>query len=90
MTELEQIYKATCEDLARLRYRERILLDQSGAMSDESNESAGFGQILKGLEERRLKSSFYVGLSATSPDVDSVSVLSRNSAYPLIHVDNYF
>lgn len=29
VAELEQIYKATCEDLGRLRYIERNILDDS-------------------------------------------------------------
>ena len=29
VTELEQIYKATCEDLERLRLNEKYMLDQS-------------------------------------------------------------
>lgn len=45
LTELEQIYKATCEDLERLRHIERCTLeDQSfddGADSD-SDESTSF------------------------------------------------
>jgi len=29
ITELEQVYKATCEDLERLRLNEKFVLDQS-------------------------------------------------------------
>ena len=43
VTELEQIYKATCEDLERLRHTERNLLDCIFDMNDsESDESTSF------------------------------------------------
>jgi hypothetical protein len=56
LTELEQIYKATCEDLERLRHIERNTLEGSLEMNDsESDESTSFYQM---LQQQRRKGSF--------------------------------
>lgn len=99
LTELEQIYKATCEDLERLRHIERYTLEeQSGndITSSNSEESTSFYQMLHGLQQRRT-SSFKNTLSPSmkfsggiSSEQDSFSVMSRNSGQPLIHVENYY
>ena len=40
VAEYEQIYKATCENLSRLRYSQNILIDED-FYSLDSNESEG-------------------------------------------------
>lgn len=48
LTELEQIYKATCEDLERLRHIERNTLEGSQDLGgSESDESTSFYQMLQ-------------------------------------------
>lgn len=89
LTELEYIYKATCEDLQRLRLSERYLLDESfdGGRNDlnRTGSVSGFGaQSPVAGRERRY--SFNDGLT----DNESVSVISHNSAMPCVHVENYF
>lgn len=87
VAELEMVYKATCENLGRLRYTERNLLDESNASS--SNESEGLHQIIMGLQQRRRNSNRILISQGMTSD-DSFSVMSRYSGQPLVHVDNYF
>lgn len=48
LTELEQIYRATCEDLERLRHIERNTLEGSlDLYNSESDESTSFYQMLQ-------------------------------------------
>ena len=91
-TELESIYKATCEDLERLRLSEKFLLDAS--YEARGLDFSGNGSSFGGLSQHNMRrlSGKYVreeedGLSANNC---SISALSRNSNLPLVHVDNYF
>jgi hypothetical protein len=83
VTELEQFYKATCEDLERLRLNEKYVLDSSfeGRGDFNLNMSAQFHKPL---------SSSPSGATISHNDSSVFSAISRNSAMPLVHVENYF
>ena len=84
VTELEQIYKATCEAFERLRLNEKYLLDSS--FEGRGLEISANGSIIDFFGHH----SQALNRSDNDSATGSVSMLSRQSNLPLVHVENYF
>lgn len=85
VTELEQIYKATCEAFERLRLNEKYLLDSS--FEGRGLEISANGSVIDFFGHH---SQHYPSRSDNDSATGSVSMLSRQSNLPLVHVENYF
>ena len=84
VTELEQIYKATCEAFERLRLNEKYLLDSS--FEGRGLEISANGSVIDFFGHH----SQNIARSDNDSATGSISMLSRQSNLPLVHVENYF